>query len=60
MIQKLVVLFYADNRLLASPWPDRIQEAVDFLKVVFNWVGMRENVKKTVGMVCQPCRTSVR
>ena len=26
---------------------------------LFNWVGLRENVGKTVGMVCRPCQAEL-
>ena len=52
--------FYADDSLLASPRPARLQEALDVLMCLFYWVGLRKNVDKMVGMICQPCRTSDR
>ena len=59
-VQNLATLFYADGGLLASPRPVRIQETMDVLTGLFDRVGMRTNVDKTVGMVCQPCHTSGR
>ena len=49
------VLFYADNGILALTSPDHLQEALDVLTGLFVMVGIQTNVKKMVGMVCQPC-----
>ena len=45
----------ADNGLMASTYPERLQRAFDVLLDLFNWVGLRKNTAKTVGIVCQPC-----
>ena len=39
------------NRMVASTNPGCLQTAFDMLTVLFNRVGMKKNVKKTVGMV---------
>ena len=48
--------FYVDDRMVASTEPGWLQTLVDTLKGIINRVGLRTNVQKTVGMVCQPCR----
>ena len=40
---------------MSSTQPERLQRAFDVLTGLFNWVGLRSNMLKTVGMVCQPC-----
>ena len=56
----LTGLLYTYGGLLALPWPVRLQEALDVLTGLFDWVGLRKNLDKTVGMVCQPYHTSGR
>ena len=46
--------FYADDGLLTSPRPARLQAALDVLMGLFNRVGLQTNLNKTVGMVCHP------
>ena len=53
-VQWLAALFYTDDGLLASLKLDCLQEALDVLTILFDRVGIQTNVKKTVGMVCQP------
>ena len=50
--------FYAYNGMYASTDPGWIQLAFDMLTGKFNWVGLRKNVRKTMGMVCRPCRAA--
>ena len=50
----LAVYFYANDGLVASTQLERLQRDFDFLTGLFNWVGLRANMAKTVGMVCQP------
>ena len=45
-----------DNVLVASANTGWIQTVSDTLTWIFNRVGLRTNVRKTVGMVCQPFR----
>ena len=59
-VQNLAVLFYADEGILSSQWPSRIQETLDFLMGIFDRVGMRKYIDKMAGMVCQPCSTAGR
>ena len=40
------------------PWPSRLQDPLDVLTVLLNRVGLQNNMGKTVGMVCQSCRTA--
>ena len=47
--------FYADDRMLVSTDPGWIQSTFDILTGLFDQVGLRKNVRKTVGMVCKPC-----
>ena len=55
-VQKLASLFYVDESLLASPHPDRLQEALNILPGLFYRIVLLTNMDKTVGMVCQPFR----
>ena len=49
---------YANNSLVGSTQPERLQRALDVLTSLFERFGIRTNKTKTVGMVCQPCRMS--
>ena len=51
-----VALFYADNGMVASSDPHWIQWAFNALVSLFERVGLRTNVGKTVSMVCRPCQ----
>ena len=55
-IQWLTAFFYIDNEILDSLHSDRLQAALDVLPGIFDRVGIRTNVTKTVGMVCKTCR----
>ena len=48
-------LFYADDGMVASPDPRLLQWAVNALVGLFELVGLRTNVGKTVSMTCRPC-----
>ena len=48
--------FYADGKMVASTYPGWIHTAFSTLVGLFNWVVLQKNVRKTVGMVFQPCR----
>ena len=50
--------FYADDGLVASTDPVWLQLAFDFLTGLFDRVGLRTNVCKTVGMVFRPCQAA--
>ena len=41
--------------LVASPHPESLQRELNILTDLFNQVGLRKNVLKTVSMYCQPC-----
>ena len=51
-------LFYADNGMVASSDPRWIQGEFNTLVGLFDMVGLRTNVRKTVGMVCRPCQAT--
>ena len=44
-------IFYADNRMVVSTDPGWPQTAFDTLTGIFDRVGMKTNLLKTVGMV---------
>ena len=48
-------LFYADNGMVASSDPGWLQGAFNTLVGLFDRVGLRTNVRKTVGMLFHPC-----
>ena len=51
-------LFYADDSMVASSDPCWIQGALNTLVGLFYRVGLRTNVRKTVGMVYRPCQAA--
>ena len=51
-------LFYTDDGMVASSDPQFLQGYFITLVGLFNRVGLRTNVGKTVGMVCCPCQAS--
>ena len=51
-----VALFYADSVMVDSTDTGWLQSVFDKLTGIFGWVGLRENFRKTTGMVCKPCR----
>ena len=51
-------LFYADDGMVESLDPGWIQGAFNTLLGLFDRVGLRTNVGKTVGMVCHPCQAA--
>ena len=57
-VQNISSLFYVDNGVLASLRPGRMQEYLDVLTGMFERFGLKTNIEKTVGMVCQPFRTA--
>ena len=53
--------FYADNGMVASTNPGWLHTAFNMLTGIFYWVRLQKNVRKTVGVVCQPfCAAGVR
>ena len=53
-IQRRASLFYAYAGLITSTQPKYLQGVFDALTGLFDWMGLRKNTGKTVGMVCQP------
>ena len=51
-VQELAAYFYADNGLIMSPRPERLQRSFDVLTDQF---GLHTNVRKTVSIAFQPC-----
>ena len=51
-------LLYADDDMVSSSDPRWLQGAIDTLVGLFDRVGLRTNVGKTVGMVCRPCQAA--
>ena len=49
-------VFYADDGMVVSLGPAWLQGAFSALVVIFDKVGLRTNVNKTVSMACHPCR----
>ena len=49
-------IFYADDSMVVSSDPALLQGAFSALVAIFNRVGLRTNVGKTVSMACHPCR----
>ena len=56
-IQDLVALFYADDGLVSSPRPERLQRAFNVLTDIFDWFVLCTNLRKMVIMACCPCYT---
>ena len=50
----LAAYLYADDVLVASTQPERLQRAFDVLTGLFNRVSLQTNMLKTVGMVYHP------
>ena len=53
-IRQFLAAFYADNGLVQSRDPVRLQASLDTLVALFERVGLRTNVSKTKTMVCIP------
>ena len=51
-------LFYADGGMVAPSDPCWLQWAFNALVGLFERVGIRKNVGKTVSMVCRPCQAA--
>ena len=51
-------LFYVDDDMVASSDPRWLQWAFDALVSLFERVGLRTNIWKTVSMVCRPCQAA--
>ena len=48
-------VFYADNGMVVSSDPTWLQGAFSALVAIFDRVGLRTNVNKTVSTACHPC-----
>ena len=55
-IRQFLAAFYADDGLVQSRDPARLQASLDTLVSLFERVGLRTNVSKTKTMVCIPGR----
>ena len=51
-----MAVFYADDGMVGATDPKWIQGAFSSLVAIFDRVGLLTNVRKTVSMVCHPCR----
>ena len=51
-----LAIFYANDSMVVSSDPALLQGAFSALVAIFNRVGLRTNVGKTVSMACHPCR----
>ena len=49
-------LFYTDNGMVTSLYPQCLQGAFRTLVGLFSRVGLRNNISNTVGMGCCPCQ----
>ena len=56
-IRQFLAAFYANNGLVQSRDPARLQASLDTLVSLFKRVGLGTNVSKTKTMVCIPGRT---
>ena len=56
--RKKAALFYAEDGMVASLDPRWIQGAFNTPVGLFDRVGLRTNIEKTVGMVCRPCQAA--
>ena len=54
MVQEILAYFYADDRLVASPWTERLQRLFGVLTDLFDQVFLKKNVRKTMIMSCCP------
>ena len=51
-------LFYDNNGMVSSTDLGWLQPEFDTLTGIFDWVGLRTHVHRTVGMVCRPLRAA--
>ena len=49
-------VFYADDGMVVLSDPAWLQGTFSALVAIFDRVGLRNNVNKTVSMACHPCR----
>ena len=50
--------FYADGGMVVSTDLGWLQSAIDTMMGIFDQIGLRKKLRKTVGMVCRPYQTS--
>ena len=55
-VRQLMAAFYADDAVVASRDPDKLQDSFDELTALFDRVGLKTNAKKTEVMVMTPGR----
>ena len=53
----LALYFYADNGLITSTQPERLQWVLNILSGLLDRVGIRTNKQNMVSMACHPCHT---
>ena len=56
----LMAIFYADDALLSSRDPRKLQDALDIIVGLFERVGLRTNTTKTKVMICVPGKIKTR
>ena len=56
-IQELEAFFYADDRIFALPYPERLHREFNVLTYLFDRFGLNKNVRKTVSTSFRPCYT---
>ena len=52
-------VFYADDGMVGASDPAWLQGAFSALVAIFDRVGLRTNIDKTVSMACHPCRAGI-
>ena len=60
LIWDLAEYFYANNGIVASNQPERLQREFEVLTGLLDRVGLRKNTRKTVIMACHPFHTPGR
>ena len=54
-VRWLAEFFYADNGLLSSPQPSRLQAVLNLLTGIFDRMGLHKNLNNMVEIVCHTC-----
>ena len=49
-------MLLVNSRMVASKYPVWVQSEFETLTGIFDWVGIRTNIHKIVGIVCSPLR----
>ena len=55
-VRHRLAVFYSDDGMVVSSDPAWLQGAFSALVAIFDRVGLRTNIGKTVSMACHPCR----